>query len=315
MAWASGISGWCGAQGLVGANRRPARARCPPGRRSAGSRPRARSRRPRRRGGRPRSRWPRRADPRHDAVHHAPAGAAARCARVLEEGQLGARRALLVGVEEVVDARIVLVDGLRGEPQAEHPRVEVQVPRRVARDGADVVDPLEPHGDRPLRCIFAYATIRHVLAHATTSAAPVAPRPAGPHRGTRGPSRYPARMDRAALTSLLAEWGQPAYRARQAIEAQRSGADGWGEVSTLPAALRARLEESLPFWALTPDARVDVARRHREVGPARRRRRRGRGRADRPRRGPAHGLRVEPGRAAPSGAASAPPARWAPGAT
>lgn len=64
-------------------------------------------------------------------------------------------------------------------------------------------------------------------------------------------------MDRAALTTLLAEWGQPAYRARQAIEAQRSGADGWSEVSTLPAALRERLEESLPFWALTPDARVE----------------------------------------------------------
>ena len=64
-------------------------------------------------------------------------------------------------------------------------------------------------------------------------------------------------MDRAALTSLLAEWGQPAYRARQAIEAQRSGADGWSQVSTLPAALRERLEESLPFWALTPDARVE----------------------------------------------------------
>ena len=64
-------------------------------------------------------------------------------------------------------------------------------------------------------------------------------------------------MDRAALTSLLAEWGQPAYRARQALEAQRAGADGWAEVSTLPAALRARLEETLPFWALTPDARVE----------------------------------------------------------
>ena len=49
-------------------------------------------------------------------------------------------------------------------------------------------------------------------------------------------------MDRAALTALLSEWGQPAYRARQAIEAQRSGADAWAEVSTLPAALRGRLD-------------------------------------------------------------------------
>ena len=64
-------------------------------------------------------------------------------------------------------------------------------------------------------------------------------------------------MDRAALSSLLAEWGQPAYRARQAVEAQRAGADDWSQVGTLPAALRARLGEALPFWALTPDARVE----------------------------------------------------------
>lgn len=63
-------------------------------------------------------------------------------------------------------------------------------------------------------------------------------------------------MDRTALSTLLTEWGQPAYRARQAFEAQRSGADGWDEVSTLPLALRERLAESLPFWALTPDERV-----------------------------------------------------------
>ncbi len=64
-------------------------------------------------------------------------------------------------------------------------------------------------------------------------------------------------MDRTALSSLLAEWGQPAYRARQAIEAQRSGAEGWSDVSTLPLTLRERLAESLPFWALAPDDRVE----------------------------------------------------------
>jgi len=64
-------------------------------------------------------------------------------------------------------------------------------------------------------------------------------------------------VDRTALTALLSDWGEPAYRARQAVQAQRAGADGWSEVGTLPAALRARLEESLPFWALTPDARAD----------------------------------------------------------
>jgi len=29
-------------------------------------------------------------------------------------------------------------------------------------------------------------------------------------------------MDRAALATLLADWGEPAYRARQAAEAQRA---------------------------------------------------------------------------------------------
>lgn len=63
-------------------------------------------------------------------------------------------------------------------------------------------------------------------------------------------------MDRTALNSLLAEWGEPAYRATQAAQAQLAGAGTWDEVATLPRALRARLEEALPFWALTPDARA-----------------------------------------------------------
>ena len=68
----------------------------------------------------------------------APAGA-----RVLEEGDVRAGAALLVGVEEVVDRRVVLVDGLLDEPQAEDARVEVDVPGGVARDARDVMDPLE----------------------------------------------------------------------------------------------------------------------------------------------------------------------------
>ena len=63
-------------------------------------------------------------------------------------------------------------------------------------------------------------------------------------------------MDRAALSTLLADWGEPAYRARQAAEAQRAGAEGWDEVTTLPAGLRRRLADALPFWALSPDARA-----------------------------------------------------------
>jgi 23S rRNA (adenine2503-C2)-methyltransferase len=78
-------------------------------------------------------------------------------------------------------------------------------------------------------------------------------------RGATGqgpPVRYRGRVDRAALSSILAQWGQPAYRARQALEAQRAGAEGWGDVSTLPRDLRERLEQVLPFWALQPDERV-----------------------------------------------------------
>ncbi|MEW6583891.1 MAG: 23S rRNA (adenine(2503)-C(2))-methyltransferase RlmN, partial [Actinomycetota bacterium] len=63
-------------------------------------------------------------------------------------------------------------------------------------------------------------------------------------------------MDVQTLTALLADWGEPAYRARQAREAQLAGAAGWDDVATLPRALRARLADALPFWALTPDARA-----------------------------------------------------------
>ena len=84
-------------------------------------------------------------DARDDPVHHPGARAARDGARVLEEGQLRAGAALLVGVEQVVDARIVLVDGLGHQSQAQHAGVEVDVARRVARDRRDVVNAFEPH--------------------------------------------------------------------------------------------------------------------------------------------------------------------------
>ena len=114
-------------------------------------------------------------------------------------------------------------------------------------------------------------------------------------------------MDRAVLTSVLADWGEPSYRARQAVQAQRAGAGGWDEVTALPVALRSRLADELPFWTLTPEARV-VSR----DGTVKWGLRAADGavveavliaHAGRP----AHGLRLEPGRAARSGAASAPP--------
>ena len=74
-------------------------------------------------------------DPPDDRVDHAGAGAARGGARVLEEGEVGSRAALLVGVEEVVDGRVVLVDGLLHQAQAEHARVEVDVAGGVAGDG------------------------------------------------------------------------------------------------------------------------------------------------------------------------------------
>jgi hypothetical protein len=92
----------------------------------------------------------RRGDPPDDAVDHPRAGAAGSGAGVLEEGQVEAGVALLVAVEEVVDGRVVLVDGLLDEAQAKHPRVEVDVAGRVSGDRGDVVDAVELHG-RPLR--------------------------------------------------------------------------------------------------------------------------------------------------------------------
>ena len=59
--------------------------------------------------------------------------------------------ALLVGVEEVVDGGVVLVDRLLDEAQPEHPRVEVEVPRRVAGDAGDVVDAVQFHSRSFLR--------------------------------------------------------------------------------------------------------------------------------------------------------------------
>ena len=64
-------------------------------------------------------------------------------------------------------------------------------------------------------------------------------------------------MDRAALAGLLHEWGEPAYRARQAVEAQLRGARDWDDVTALPRGVRERLAGALPFWALTPDGRAD----------------------------------------------------------
>ena len=87
-----------------------------------------------------------RGDPPADGMHHPGARPALARARVLEEGDVGARVAPLVGVEEVVDGRVVLVDRLLDHPQPERLPVEADVCRRVAGDARHVVDPLELHG-------------------------------------------------------------------------------------------------------------------------------------------------------------------------
>jgi 23S rRNA (adenine2503-C2)-methyltransferase len=60
----------------------------------------------------------------------------------------------------------------------------------------------------------------------------------------------------SAIAETLRSWGEPAYRARQALEAKRAGAAGWDDVATLPKALRARLAEAVPLWSVTPEERV-----------------------------------------------------------
>ena len=57
-------------------------------------------------------------------------------------------------------------------------------------------------------------------------------------------------MDLALLERVLADHGQPAYRARQVWEWTARGVASYGEMTTLPTALRASLSESVPFSTL-----------------------------------------------------------------
>ena len=59
-------------------------------------------------------------------------------------------------------------------------------------------------------------------------------------------------MDRALLVERLAERGEPAYRAEQVWRWAASGAPGYGEMTNVPAALRAELEAAVPFSTLAP---------------------------------------------------------------
>jgi 23S rRNA (adenine2503-C2)-methyltransferase len=57
-------------------------------------------------------------------------------------------------------------------------------------------------------------------------------------------------VDLDLLTRTLDAAGQPAFRARQVWRWTASGANGYGEMTDLPAPLRARLEEHVPFSSL-----------------------------------------------------------------
>jgi hypothetical protein len=62
-----------------------------------------------------------------DPVHHPLAGPSTRSPRELEERQVRAGASVLVRVEEVVDARLVLVHRLLHHPQAEETGIELDV--------------------------------------------------------------------------------------------------------------------------------------------------------------------------------------------
>jgi 23S rRNA (adenine2503-C2)-methyltransferase len=57
-------------------------------------------------------------------------------------------------------------------------------------------------------------------------------------------------MDLALLERALADRGEPAYRARQVWEWAARGASSWDEMTTLPKALRASLDDGVPFSTL-----------------------------------------------------------------
>ncbi len=56
------------------------------------------------------------------------------------------------------------------------------------------------------------------------------------------------------LKATLAAHSQPAYRVRQALEARRSGALTWDDVTAWPKALRDQVAAVLPLWSITPEA-------------------------------------------------------------
>ena len=76
-------------------------------------------------------------------------------------------------------------------------------------------------------------------------------------------------MNLELLDEALA--GEPAYRARQVWEWTARGAASYGEMTNLPAGLRAALAERVPFSSLRVVSRGARPRRHAEGAVPRRR--------------------------------------------
>ena len=66
--------------------------------------------------------------------------------RPVEEGEVGAGPRQRVGVEQVIGAGVVLVDGLLDHPHAHRAGVEALVARRVGRNRGQMMDAGELHG-------------------------------------------------------------------------------------------------------------------------------------------------------------------------
>src|SRR5690606_19855403 len=65
--------------------------------------------------------------------------------RPVEEGQFGSRRRRTVGIEKVIGAGIVLIDGLLDQAQAEQLGVEALVSRDVSGDRSQMMNARQLH--------------------------------------------------------------------------------------------------------------------------------------------------------------------------
>jgi 23S rRNA (adenine2503-C2)-methyltransferase len=70
-------------------------------------------------------------------------------------------------------------------------------------------------------------------------------------------------VDRALLEQILADAGEPAYRAAQVWEWVARGVGSYEEMTNLPGTLRDRLEAAVPLSTLSLEAEARTAARSR----------------------------------------------------